>query len=116
MYTCNGFLCLCSCNCLVSSFLNSFALQSGDLNNFTAKCIGKCLDINLVAALSDYIHHVDSHNNRDAKLDDLCRQIQVTLQVRTINDIDDCVWMLTDQIISCYNFLQCIWRKRINTR
>ena len=82
----------------------------------TGQNIKPGLDINLVAALSDYIHHVDSHNNRDAKLDDLCRQIQVTLQIRTINNIDDCIRMLTNQIISCYHFLQCIWRKRINTR
>ena len=71
MYTCNGFLCLCSCNCLVCSFLNSFALQSGDLNDLAPQRLGQLVDIDLVAVLADDIHHIDGDDHGDAQLGQL---------------------------------------------
>ena len=45
------------------------------------------------------VHHVDSHDNRDAKLHQLCGQIQVTLQVSSVYDVQDRIRTLGNQIV-----------------
>ena len=56
------------------------------------------------AVLSDDIHHVDRDHDRNAELCQLCRQIQVSLKVRTVDDVQDRVRTFTDQVVSCNDF------------
>ena len=70
----------------------------------------------LVSGFLYQVHHIDSHNYRNAKLHDLSGEIKVSLKVGTIYNIDDRIWHFIDQVISGNYFLKCVWGKGINTR
>ena len=54
------------------------------------------VDVDLVAVLAYHVHHVDGNDHGDAQLDQLGGQVQVTLQVGAIDDIQDGVGSLTE--------------------
>lgn len=68
-----------------------------------------------VTALLHNVHHIDSHNNRNAKFHQLSGEIQVSFNIRTIHDIDNRIRPFVNQIISGDYFLQSIRGKGINT-
>ena len=116
MYESGICLLLCKSNSLLSCLCDARSLQSGNLNSFTSHALGKCCNVDLVTVLCNDIHHVDSHHNRDAKLHQLCGKVKVTLQVRSIYDIQDRIGTLGDQVVSGNNLLQCVRRQGVNTR
>ena len=81
-------------------FHNACALQSGDLQNRAAQLTGQLLDVDLVSVLLDDVHHVDRHDDRDAKLGQLRGEVEVTLKVRAVDDVQNRVWALGDQIVT----------------
>ena len=74
-------------------FHDAGAFQCGDLHNGGAQLFGQFLDIDLVAVLFDDVHHVDGDDRRDAQLDDLCREVKVSFQVRTVDEVQDGIGM-----------------------
>ena len=105
----------CKSNCFFSGFLDAGSLQRGNLHNLAAQFLFQFIDMDLITGFFNQIHHIDSHDHRNAKLHDLCGQIQVTLDIGTVNDIDDSIGSFMDQIVSGYYFLKCIGRKGINS-
>ena len=101
---------LCNLYCLISSFFDSGSFQSGDCHNFTAQFFCQFVDMYFITVLFYDIHHIDSHDNRNTKLHDLCGQIQVTLDIGTVYDVQDRIRSFVNQIISGYHLLQCVWR------
>ena len=101
---------LCNLHCFISSFFDSGSFQSRDGYNFTAQLFRQFVDMYFVSVLFNNIHHIDSHDHRNTKFHDLCGQIQVTLNVGTIYDVQDRIWSFINQVISGYHFLQCIRR------
>jgi len=89
-------------------------LQRGDLHHLAAQLAGKLLNIDLIAVFLYQIHHVDGDDDRDAQLGQLGGQVQVTLQVGTINDVQDGIGALAQQIITGYYFFQGVGGKGIN--
>ena len=116
MYGMECVLLLCDGYRLLCRLLDTGTLQGRNLNNLAAETLAQLICVDLVAILLYDVHHVDCHDHRNAELHDLCGQIQVTLDVCSVNDIDDCIRTVTDQIVSCYHFLQRVWRKGIDTR
>ena len=110
-------LCIVCCidGCLCC-FHDTVALQRGDIYYFTAELTGELRKIDLIPVFLDDIHHVDRYNDRDTKLCQLCGQVEVSLEVRTIDDVQDRIRSLADQVVSRYNFLECVRRQGINTR
>ena len=111
MYGMECVLLLCDGYCLLCRLLDTGTLQGRNLNNLAAETLAQLICVDLVAILLYDIHHVDCHDHRNAELHDLCGQIQVTLKVCTIYDVDDRIWHFIDQVISGYYFLKCIWGK-----
>ena len=107
---------LCCSNGFIGSFLNTGALQCGNFNNLASQFLGKLVNADLVAALADNVHHVDGNNDRNAQFNELCGQIEVTLQVCTINDVQDCIRAFLNQIVSGNDFFQCVRGQGVNTR
>ena len=52
------------------------------------------LDVDLVAVLLDDVHHVDGHDHRDAELGQLRGEVEVPLQVRAVDDVQNRVGTL----------------------
>ncbi|CDD78662.1 unknown [Dialister sp. CAG:357] len=99
-----------------SSFLAALALQRGDFHDFAAQFLAHLLDVDLVPALLDEVHHVDCHDDRQPDFNQLCGEVQVSFQICTIDDIQNHVRLFVDKVISCYLFFQCIRGQRIDPR
>ena len=96
-------------NCLVCGFCDSCSLQSGNSNNFTAKFLFQLINMYCITVFLNDIHHVDCHDDRNPKFQNLCCKIQVTFNIGTINDIDDRIRFFLKNVISCNYFFKCIW-------
>ena len=84
------------------------SLQSRDADELHTHLFRQLFQINLIPVLLDQIHHVDGYDNRNAQLCELGCQIEVSLQVRTINDIQDSIRPLCNQVFSRNDFFQCV--------
>ena len=99
----------------LGSLLAALALQGGDLNSLAAQLLGELGQVDLVAVLADQVDHVDCHDNGDAQLDQLGGQVEVTLDVGAINDVQDGIGLLVDEVATGDNFLQRVGRQRVDT-
>ena len=97
-------------------FLNSGALQSGNLNDLAAERLAQCVGVDLVAVLIYDVHHVDRNNDRNTELNELGGQVEVALKVRTIDNIKDGFRSLLNEVVTCNNFFQRVRRKGVDTR
>ena len=46
------------------------------------------------------IEHVDDNDHRNAHLDQLSRQVKIALEIRRINDVDDCLRLARKNVIA----------------
>ena len=93
-----------------------FTLESAHLDNRAAKAFTQLLEINFVPVLLDEVHHVYGNQHRKTDFQQLCRQIEVALNVRTVNDVQNDIRLLFYQIGTGNDFLERIRRKGVNTR
>ncbi len=103
-------------NCGLSGFHQPLALERRDLDHFAAQLARQFGKIDLVAIFAHDVHHVDGNHHRNAQLGQLCRQVKIALQVRTVDDIEDSIRRFIQQILTRDNLFQCIWRERVNAR
>ena len=68
-------------------FHDTVTFQCGDINDFTAELSLKFRNIDLIPVFLNDIHHVDGHDDRDPKLGELGRQVEVSFEIRTIDDV-----------------------------
>ena len=99
----------------LSGLLAALVLQGGDLDGLAAQLLGQLVQVDLVAVLADQVDHVDCHDNGDAQLDQLGGQIEVTLDVGAIDDIQDGVGLLVDQVAAGDDLFQRVGRQRVDT-
>ena len=99
----------------LGSVHDAVALECGDLDDLAAKLTGELLDVDLITVLADDIHHVDGDDHGDAELGKLGGEIQVTLEVRAVDDVQDRVGTLTDQVVTGDDFLQRVRGQGVNT-
>ena len=106
---------LCSSHSSLCSSLGALALQCADLHRLTAQLCAQLLQVDLITVLAHQIDHVHSHDHWDAQLDQLGGQVQVTLNVGTIDDVQDGIGLLLDQISTGNHFFQRVRRQRVDT-
>ena len=87
-------------------FHDAVVVQRGDFQHFAAQFARQLLEIDLVAVLPDDVHHVHGNDHRDAELRQLRRQIEVALQIRAVDDVQNRLGGFVQQIISCDDLLQ----------
>ena len=102
---------LCLTDCELGRLLDARAVQCGDLDCLTAEVLLDLVEADLVAVLLYDIHHVYCHHHWDTELLQLCGEVQVTLEVRAIHDVQNRIRLRVDEIVSRYDLLQCVWRK-----
>ena len=104
-----------SFNCFFGSLTGAFTLQCGGFHNLAAKLGSQFSGINLIAVLAHDINHVQSNSYRITHFHNLCSQVQVTLDVRTVNQIQHTVNIALQQIVTGNNLFQSVWGQGINT-
>ena len=92
------------------------ALQRRNLDDLAAELAAELGRVDLVAVLAHDVHHVDGDDDRDAELGELGGQVQVSLEVRAVDDVQDDVRAFADQVISGDHFLQRVGGKGVNAR
>ena len=98
----------------LGSVHDAVALECGDLDDLAANLTGELLDVDLITVLADDIHHVDGDDHGDAELSELGGEIQVTLEVRAVDDVQDRVGTLGDQVVTGDDLLKRVGGQRIN--
>ena len=64
----------------------SGSFQRRNLNNLTAQLVGQLIGIDLISAFFQNIYHVYRHDHRNPQLHQLRGEIQVTLNIGTVNN------------------------------
>ena len=105
-----------STDSLFCSLTGAFALQRRGFYDSAAQLCRQLLSINLIAILADDINHVQGNGYRIAHFHNLRSQIQVTFDVRAIDQIQHAVNIILQQIVAGYNLLQSVRRQGVNTR
>ena len=85
---------------------DAVTLQGGDLHDLAAQLTAQLRHVDLVAVLADHVHHVDGDDHGNAQLGELGGQVQVALQVRAIDDVQDGIGALLDQVVTGHHLLQ----------
>ena len=76
--------------------------------------LGEAFYINVVAAGSHLIHHVEGNDHGDSQFHQLEGKIQVPLNIGGIHNVDNSLGMLLQDKIPGDNLLRCIGRKGVN--
>ncbi len=99
---------LCSGNDRICDSIDTVGFQCAHLENSAAELLRQLCSVNGIAVLRYNIHHVDGDDGRDAELQQLGGQIEITLDIRAVHDIQDRIGFLLHQILTGNNFLQRI--------
>ena len=110
----DGLGALCRADSCLGSVHDAVALERGDLDDLAANLTGELLDVDLITVLADDIHHVDGDDHGDAELSELGGEIQITLEVRAVDDVQDRVGTLGDQVVTGDDLLKRVGGQRIN--
>ena len=89
-------------------FPYSAALDGGNFHHLTAQGLTELFCVQSVTIPADNIHHVDRRYYRDAQLQELRGQVQVPLQISTIDDVQNDVGPLLYQIVPGRHLLRGI--------
>ena len=99
------FLIFCYMNGMLYQFINSFILCRRNRDDRDSQHILHLIDQNGTAVFPHLIHHIQRKNHRNIQFHQLHRQIQISLNIRRIYNVDDSFWMFIKHKISCYDFL-----------
>ena len=80
--------------------LEAVALECRYLDNRYLELLGKLLGFDGVTALLDDIHLVERDHDGNVKLHELGGQVEIALEVRGVDDVDDDVGMTVNQVIA----------------
>ena len=75
-------------------------LEGRYAHNLASQRLSDLCEIDGVAVLLNYIHHVHGHHHREAQLGKLRRKIEIALDVGTVNYVKDRIRLLFDEKLS----------------
>ena len=101
---------------MLHQLIDSLVLGCGNRNHRNTKGILQQVNIDRTAVLAHLVHHVERKHHRDIQLDQLQRQVQISLYVRCIHNIDNAPRAVIQEKLTAYNLLTRIWGHRIDTR
>jgi len=101
---------------VVDKLLRALAALGGDGDHRRVQFPAQAVDVNRDALLGQLIQHVDGDDHRQAELLQLHGQIQVALQIRAVDDVDDQIRMLIHDEVTRDDFLHRIGGKRVDAR
>ena len=111
----NGLRALGGLDGSLGGFHDTGALQGRDLDDLAAKLTGQLCGVDLIAVLADDVHHVDGDDDRDAQLGELRGEVQVALEVRAVDDVQDRIGTLADQVVTGDDLFQRVRGQGVDT-
>ena len=109
------FLIFCDMDCMADQFVHTFVFRSrnGDYG-YSQECLhGIHIDGTVIAG--DFIHHVQGYDHGNVHFQQLHGQIQITLDIRRIHDINDSSGFLIQDKITGYDLFTAVRGHGINT-
>ena len=101
---------------LLEQLLDALVLKSRDHHDRATELLGELVRIDLVAVLLDQVGHVEGNDHGQTSLDNLKRQVQVTLEVGGIDDLDDDIGLAAHEVIARALLLGAVGGKRVDAR
>ena len=101
---------------LLEELLDALVLKSRDHHDRAAELLGELVRVDLIAVLLDQVGHVEGNDHGQAGLDNLKRQVQVTLEVGGIDDLDDNIGLAAHEVIARALLLGAVGGKRVDAR
>ena len=101
---------------LLKEFLDALVLKSRDHHDRATELLGKLVRVDLIAVLLDQVGHVEGNDHGQAGLDNLKRQVQVTLEVGGIDDLNDNIGLAAHEVIARALLLGAVGGKRVDAR
>ena len=99
---------------LVEELLDTLVLKSRDHHDRAAELLGEFGGVDLVAVLLDQVGHVEGDDHGQAGLDDLKRQVQVTLQVSGVDHLNDDIGLAAHEVVARALLLGAVGGKRVD--
>ena len=81
---------------LFCRFFYPTAFEGGNFYYRTSQLLTQLFNMYLVAVLCHHIHHIDRHNNRDPQFHKLGAQVEVTLNIGSIHNVENGLWAFAD--------------------
>ena len=103
-------------HCMFDEFVDTLILCRTYWHDRNPESLFKGIDADGSSVFPDLIHHVQCDYHRQAKLHELSCQVEVTLDVRGINDVNDAVGMVFDEEITGNDLLSGVRGERVNAR
>ena len=87
-----------------------------DADDLTVQSLADAREVDRVAVFLDDVHHVDRNHHRQSEFGQLRREVEVALDVRAVDDVQDRVGVLLDEELARDLLLEGVRRERIDAR
>ena len=87
-----------------------------DRHDRHAKLLRELFCVNAAAVAGQLVHHVERQHRRHAQRQQLQRQIEVALEIRRVDDVDDAVGLVFQDEIAGHDLLRRVGAERVDTR
>ena len=99
---------------LCEQLVDALVLKSRDHDDRAAQTIGELLNVNLVAGLLNKVGHVEGGHDGQARLDDLESQVQVTLEIGGVDNLNDDIGLAAHEVVARALLLGAVRRQRVD--
>ena len=101
---------------MIHQLADTLVSRGANRNDRHAQQTLEQVDVNGAAVGRHLVHHVERDDHRTVKLHELQCQVQVTLDVGGINDVDDGVRTLVEDELTAHDLFACVRRQGVNAR
>lgn len=101
---------------MADQFFNPLSFCRGNRDHRNSKRLFHLIHQHRTAVYSQFVHHIQCDDHRESQFQKLHRQIQVSLNIRGVYNIDDPFRFLLDHKFPCHDLLAAVWRHGVNPR
>ena len=107
-------LIVCDVDCVLDQLVDALILRRGDRHDRHAEQLLHHVDIYAAAVCGQLIHHIERNDRRDVHFEELHCQIEIALDIRDIDDVDDRMRLFLQNKITRDDLLAAVRRHRID--
>ena len=101
---------------VLDQFVDALILRGRDRHHRDAQGLLQRVYVDRAAVLAHLVHHVQRQHHGHVQLDQLACQVQVALDVRRVQDVDDAVGLAVQQEFPGHDLLAGVGRERVDAR
>ena len=101
---------------MIHQLANTLVAGSANGDDRHAQQALEQVDVNGAAVGRHLVHHVERDDHRTVELHELQCQVQVALDVGSVNDVDDGVRTLVEDELTAHDLFACVRRQGVNAR